>query len=150
MNDAPALIVAANASFIENAAPELLSPSVDLSDLDDADLTFASVQITDGSFTGDGDVLTVGGLTSGTPVTGITFAWEATLHALVFNGTSSVANYQALLQTVGFQSTSNNPTDFRHKPATHPRMDRLGWHGRHGRDVDGQYRRRQRRPRGVG
>jgi VCBS repeat-containing protein len=115
VNDAPALIVTANASFIENAAPELLSPSVDLTDLDDADLTFASVQITDGSFTGDGDVLTVNGATSGTE-NGITFTWDATLHALIFNGTSSVANYQALLQTVGFQSTSNNPTDFGTRP----------------------------------
>jgi VCBS repeat-containing protein len=111
VNDAPALIVAANAGFVENALPVLLSPSASLTDLDDTNLEFASVQITDGSFSGDGDVLTVGGLTSGT-VTGITFTWDATLHALVFNGTSSVANYQALLQTVGFQSTSNNPTDF--------------------------------------
>src|SRR4029453_4578987 len=100
VNDAPALIVAANASFLENAAPELLSPSVDLTDLDDADLTFASVQITDGSFSGDGDVLTAGGLTSGT-VTGIMFTWDATLHALIFNATSSVANYRALLQPGG-------------------------------------------------
>src|SRR5262245_11883554 len=115
VNDPPALIVAANAVFVENALPELLSPSVDLTDLDDSNLEFASVQITDGSFSGDGDVLTVAGLTSGT-VTGITFFWDATLHALVFNGTSSVANYQALLQTVGFQSTSNNPTDFGTSP----------------------------------
>ncbi|HEX2401458.1 MAG TPA: Ig-like domain-containing protein, partial [Mycobacterium sp.] len=114
VNDAPALIVTANAGFVENASPVLLSPSVDLSDLDDTDLELAIVQITDGSFDddgGDGDELTAGGLTNGT-VTGITFAWDAAQHALVFNGTSSVANYQALLQTVGFQSTSNNPTDF--------------------------------------
>ena len=37
-------------------------------------------------------------------------------HALVFNGTSLVANYQALLQTVGYQSTSDNPTDYGASP----------------------------------
>ena len=37
-------------------------------------------------------------------------------HALVFSGASSVANYQALLQQVQFQSSSDNPTDFSHSP----------------------------------
>ena len=45
-------------------------------------------------------------------MTGITFLWDPSLHALVLTGASSVANYQALLQTVAFQSTSDNPTDF--------------------------------------
>ncbi len=49
-------------------------------------------------------------------MTGITFLWDPTLHALVFTGASSVANYQALLQTVQFQSTSDNPTDFDASP----------------------------------
>src|SRR4029077_12223396 len=53
---------------------------------------------------------------SGTTVTGITFLWNPTLHALVFTGASLVANYQALLQTVQFQSTSHNPTDFNASP----------------------------------
>ena len=69
------------------------------------------VRITDGTIPGDGDILTVGGLTSGT-VNGITFLWDAAEHALVFTGASLVANYQDLLQTVEFHSTSDNPTDF--------------------------------------
>ena len=113
-NDAPALVVA-DATYQEDAAPVLLSPSASLTDADDTELTFAAVQITAGSFPGDGDTLTVGGVTSGT-VTGITFLWDPTLHALVFTGASSVANYQALLQTVQFQSTSHNPTDFDASP----------------------------------
>ncbi|HEY9378307.1 MAG TPA: hypothetical protein VIQ02_14580, partial [Jiangellaceae bacterium] len=111
-NDAPALVVA-DATYQENAAPVLLSPSASLTDADDTELNFAAVQITDGSFPGDGDTLTVGGDPSGT---GITFTWNPTLHALVFTGASSVAYYQALLQTVQFQSTSNNPTDFDASP----------------------------------
>ena len=95
--------------------PVLLSPSASLTDADDTELNFAAVQITAGSFPGDGDTLTVGGATSGT-VTGITFLWDPTLHALVLTGASSAANYQALLQTVTFQSASDNPTDFDASP----------------------------------
>ncbi len=113
-NDAPALVVA-DATYQENAAPVLLSPSASLTDADDTELNFAAVQITAGSFPGDGDTLTVNGATSGT-VTGITFTWNPTLHALVLTGASSVANYQALLQTVRFQSTSDDPTDFNASP----------------------------------
>ena len=112
VNDAPALVVA-DASYQENADPVLLSPSASLTDADDTELNFAAVQITAGSFPGDGDILTVGGDTSGT---GITFIWDPSQHALVFTGASSVANYQALLQTVAFQSTSDNPTDFNASP----------------------------------
>ena len=114
VNDAPALVVA-DANYQENAAPVLLSPSASLTDADDTELNFAAVQITAGSFPGDGDILTIGGATSGT-VTGITFLWNPTLHALELTGASSPANYQALLQTVAFQSTSDNPTDFDASP----------------------------------
>ena len=115
VNDAPALAVAANATYQENAAAVSLSPALNVTDADDTELNFAAVHITAGSFPGDGDTLTVNGATSGT-VTGITFTWNPTLHALVFTGASLVANYQALLQTVQFQSTSNNPTDFDASP----------------------------------
>src|SRR5262245_52348982 len=114
VNDAPALVVA-DASYTENDPPLALSPLASVTDVDSTDLNFAVVRITDGSFTGDGDILSVGGLTSGT-VNGITFAWDPTLHALTFHGASSVANYQALLQTVEFQSTSDNPTNFDANP----------------------------------
>ena len=113
VNDAPVLVVA-DATYQEDV-PVLLSPSASLTDADDTELDFAAVQITAGSFPGDGDTLTVNGATSGT-LTGITFLWDPTLHALVFTGASSVANYQALLQTVQFQSTSHNPTDFDTSP----------------------------------
>ena len=114
VNDAPALVVA-DATYQENAAPVLLSPSASLTDVDDTELNFAAVRIAAGSFPGDGDTLTVGGATSGT-VTGITFTWNPTLHALVFTGASLVANYQALLRQVQFQSSSDNPTDFAASP----------------------------------
>ena len=113
-NDAPALVVA-DATYQENAAAVSLSPALSVTDADDTELNSAAVQITAGSFPGDGDTLTVNGATSGT-VTGITFTWNPTLHALVLTGASLVANYQALLQTVQFHSTSDNPTDFDASP----------------------------------
>src|SRR5262245_57706580 len=116
VNDAPALVVA-NATHTENNPPLALSPLASVTDPDDTELNFAVVRIADGSFPGDGDTLSVGGLTSGT-VNDITFAWDPALHALTFSGASSLANYQALLQTVEFQSTSDNPTNFNANP--HP------------------------------
>ena len=66
VNDAPALAVAANATYQENAAAVSLSPALNVTDADDTELNSAAVQITAGSFPGDGDTLTVNGATSGT------------------------------------------------------------------------------------
>ena len=115
VDDAPTFSVVTNATFQENSAAVLLSPAVTLTDTDDTVLNGALVRITDGSFPGDGDTLTVNGATSGT-ASGIAYLWNPTLHALVFTGASSVANYQALLQQVQFQSSSDNPTDFNASP----------------------------------
>ena len=114
-NDAPVITVDPSAAYVENAAAVVLAPTAALSDVDDTELHGALVSITGGSFPGDGDILSVGGVTSNT-VNGITFAWMPAQHALIFSGASSVANYQALLQQVQFQSTSDNPTDFDHSP----------------------------------
>ena len=65
-NDAPVIAVDPSATYVENAAAVLLSPPASLTDADDTDLNGALVQITAGSFPGDGDILTVGGDTSGT------------------------------------------------------------------------------------
>ena len=114
-NDAPVITVDPSAAYVENAAAVVLAPTAALSDVDDTELHGALVSITAGSFPGDGDILSVGGVTSNT-VNGITFTWMPAQHALVFSGASSVANYQALLQQVQFQSSSDNPTDFDHSP----------------------------------
>src|SRR6266545_4992675 len=114
-NDAPVITVDPSAAYVENAPAVLLAPLATLSDVDDTELDGALVSITGGSFPGDGDILSVGGVTSNT-VNGITFVWMPAQHALVFSGASSVANYQALLQQVQFQSSSDNPTDFNASP----------------------------------
>ena len=59
------MLAVADATYQEDV-PVLLSPSASLTDADDTVLDFAAVQITAGSFSGDGDTLTVNGDTSGT------------------------------------------------------------------------------------
>ena len=111
VNDAPVLQVDTQVTYFENAAPVALSPLATLTDVDDTELNDLVVRITGGAIPGDGDTLTVGGLTSGT-INGITFLWDPVDQALVFTGASLVANYQDLLRTAEFHSTSDNPTDF--------------------------------------
>ncbi|MEJ0074360.1 MAG: Ig-like domain-containing protein [Alphaproteobacteria bacterium] len=111
VNDAPVIQVDPLVTYLENAAAVTLSPLATLTDVDDTELNDLVVRITGGAIAGDGDTLTVGGLTSGT-INGITFLWHPEDHALVFTGASLVANYQDLLRQVAFNSTSDNPTDF--------------------------------------
>lgn len=110
VNDAPSLTVAESATYTENSPPLVLSPAVTLTDSDDTDLSLASVRIVGGTFV-SGDMLTIGGATSGT-VGGITFQWVEATRMLVMTGTGSIADYQSLLQGIQFQSSSDNPTDF--------------------------------------
>ena len=49
-----------------------------------------------------GDVLTY----TGTLPTGVTASWNSTTGILSFNGTTTAANWQTLLRTVRFKSTS--------------------------------------------
>ena len=116
VNDAPLISVDTLATYVENVASVVLSPSAILGDPDDAEFTFAAVQITDGSFSGDGDELSIGGLTSGT-LGNITFEWDPVSHALVMTGAETVGLYQLLLQSVAFRSSSDNPTDANASPA---------------------------------
>jgi VCBS repeat-containing protein len=111
MNDAPVIQIDTVVTYLENAAPIALSPLAILTDADDTELNDVTVRITGGTISGDGDTLTVGGSTSGT-INGITFLWDPIDHALVLTGASLVTNYQDLLRTVEYHSTSDNPTDF--------------------------------------
>ena len=83
VNDAPALVVA-NATYTENNPALALSPLASVTDPDSTDLNFAVVRIADGSFAGDGDILSVGGVTSGT-VTASRSPGIPASHALTFS-----------------------------------------------------------------
>ena len=72
-NDAPQTTVAATASYTENAAPVVLSPSSTVTDVDNVTLVAGEIRIVSGAV--DGDLLTVNGLQSGT-FAGIEFSYD--------------------------------------------------------------------------
>ena len=109
VNDAPAVVLEGTV-YVENAATVTLDPLAAVTDLDDAELSQVVIQITSGGL--PGDFLTANGGATGGTVDGITFIYDTAEHAMVLIGASSVLNYQNLLRTVGYHSTSDNPTDY--------------------------------------
>ena len=96
-----------SAAYTENAAPVVLASGLVLTDSDDTNIESASVSVGAG-FIANADYLTVNGGTNGT-VGAITFAYSAATGVLTLTGSDTLANYQAVLAQVGFESTSDTP-----------------------------------------
>src|SRR5262249_48839849 len=111
VNDAPTLAGTTNASFTENGAVTTLSANVTVSDPDNQKLTSATVALTGGTFAGDGDVLS-----ANTAGTAITASYNSTTETLVLSGSDTLAHYHQVLDSITFNSTSDNPTDFGSDP----------------------------------
>lgn len=106
VNDLPVLVASpGDAAWVENATPAAIAidPSLALGDVDDANLTGATVAIT-GGFVPSQDVLAFG--TLGT----ISATYNAATGVLTLTGTATVAQYQAALRTVTYDNTSDTPT----------------------------------------
>ena len=99
--------VATGAQFTQGHGAVVLSSAASVSDPDNLKLVGATVSITTGSFAGDGDVLA-----ASTAGTSITASYNSTSEMLVLSGSDTLAHYQSVLDTVSFNSTSLNPTDF--------------------------------------
>ncbi|MFN3387859.1 MAG: beta strand repeat-containing protein, partial [Allosphingosinicella sp.] len=98
------------ATYTEQAPIVTLAADLTVAD-DGATLTGATVQITGGfvPLAGDGaDYLGIAGSGSGT-VGAISYSYSALTGVLTLSGSASVADYQALLRQVSFQSTTNDP-----------------------------------------
>ncbi|MBR1266842.1 cadherin domain-containing protein [Bradyrhizobium sp. AUGA SZCCT0222] len=117
VNDAPVIDLVAGggvdntattATFSEGAGPPsttvFVMPNLDLNDVDSGNLTGATVTVTD--FVGGQDVLTVSGSTSGS-VGGVGFSVSG--NVITFSGTASVAAYEAAIQAVQYNNSSENP-----------------------------------------
>ena len=111
INDPPTLSsVATSASFTEEAAAVSLASAVTIADLDDVNLSSATVQIIGGAFASDGDALAA--TTTGT---GIAASYNAATETLTLAGTDTLAHYQSVLDSVTF-SAGENPTDLGSNP----------------------------------
>ncbi|MBR1143456.1 cadherin domain-containing protein [Bradyrhizobium sp. AUGA SZCCT0431] len=99
---------ATTATFSEGAGPPSTTvfalPNLDLNDLDSANLTGATVTVTD--FVGGQDVLTVSGNTSGS-IGGVSYSVSG--NVITFSGTATVAAYEAAIQAVQYNNSSENP-----------------------------------------
>ena len=98
------------AAFTEDGAAEILAPDLVVADADDTMIESAAVSIGAG-FIASADSLTIGGLASGTTGTGgaIAFNYVAATGILTLTGSASIADYQAALRQVAFDSTSQSP-----------------------------------------
>jgi hypothetical protein len=84
-----------------------LSGNVTVSDPDNLNLASATVAVTGGLFAGDGDSLTA--VTTGT---NIAAAYDNATETLTLSGSDTLANYQQVLASVTFTSSSPNPTHY--------------------------------------
>jgi hypothetical protein len=95
--------VAGTVSYTENAAGAVLAGGLTISDADDTNLRSATVQISSGFLTGDV-------LAADFVGTNITASYDAVTGTLTLSGDDTLLNYQQVLRTVRFSSTSDNPT----------------------------------------
>ncbi|WBY03784.1 DUF4347 domain-containing protein [Ramlibacter tataouinensis] len=99
---APVLAGSATLAYIENGAAAAINGVLTLSDADSANLTGATVRIT--NFVAGQDVL------SFTDQNGISGLFDSATGVLTLSGSSSVANYQAALRSVRYANSSDHPS----------------------------------------
>ncbi|HEY5720972.1 MAG TPA: FG-GAP-like repeat-containing protein [Allosphingosinicella sp.] len=98
--------VADSAAYTENDSGVTLSSSLSVEDGDDTHLESATVTISAGLQAGD--LLTVAGAQTGTSGT-ISWSYSSLTGTLSFTGTSTLAEYEALLRQVAFESGGDAP-----------------------------------------
>ncbi len=102
VNDTPVISgTGSTRSYTENGAAIALEPGLALSDFDDTQMDQAIIRIQAGFVAGD--------RLNFVNQSGITGSYDATTGVLTLTGTATLAQYQAALQSVTFDSTSENP-----------------------------------------
>jgi len=101
-NSIPVLTASVSSvTYTENAAPVIVDAGIMVSDSNDTDLQSATITIT-GNFVATEDVLDFN------PQGGITGSFDTLTGALSLSGLAPLANYQAALQSVTYENTSDN------------------------------------------
>lgn len=106
VNDAPVLsaIEAAPLNFAEGALSAAITGTINIVDVDNANITGATVQITNNYVNGE-DVL------SFVSAFGLTGTFDAPTGTMTITGTTTVANYRTAIRSVRYQNTNgNNPS----------------------------------------
>ncbi|MGY3133593.1 putative thioesterase [Bradyrhizobium sp. USDA 4501] len=103
VNDPPVTTAGGTLNYTENQAATVIDASVNVTDVDSANLTGATVQIT-GGFAAGQDVL---GFVN---QNGITGSYNSGTGVLTLTGSASVANYKAALDSITYFNSSDNPS----------------------------------------
>ncbi|MBV8980470.1 MAG: VCBS repeat-containing protein, partial [Acidimicrobiia bacterium] len=107
VNDPPTLSNVASSAAVGHTFQTItISPSASASDPDNLKLASATVQITGGTFAGDGDQLAA--TTTGT---GIAASYNSSTETLTLTGSDTLAHYSQVLDSVTFNSTTANATN---------------------------------------
>jgi hypothetical protein len=94
-----------------DSPPVALDGELSITDDENTPLYGATVQVTGGTFSDDGDLLSVN--TAGTEILA---SYNGATETLSISGVDTLANYQNVLEQILFVSNSSNPTDFDNDP----------------------------------
>ena len=101
VDDAPVLTASGTLSYTENDGPKAIAPAITLADVDSPNMSSATVAIT-GNYAGAEDVLHFDNTAE---ITGVQSGDTLTL-----SGTATRAQYEAALQSVTYENTSDDPS----------------------------------------
>ncbi|MBE9102917.1 tandem-95 repeat protein, partial [filamentous cyanobacterium LEGE 07170] len=102
-SDKPVVTGGATLLYTENEAPQVVDNTLVLTDPDDTELISATATISNGFTTGDIlDAVTAG--------TNITASYDPDTGVLTLTGPDTLANYQQVMRSVTYESTSETPT----------------------------------------
>ncbi|MEO1211292.1 MAG: tandem-95 repeat protein, partial [Cyanobacteria bacterium J06638_20] len=102
-SDKPAVTGGATLLYTENETPQVVDNTLVLTDPDDTELVSATATISSGLTTGD----ILAAVTAGT---NITASYDPDTGVLTLTGQDTLANYQQVMRSVTYESTSETPT----------------------------------------
>jgi T5SS/PEP-CTERM-associated repeat protein len=109
---APILQDAGNTTtYVSSGAAVAIDPGLTISDAESTTLVGASISVSNGSFPGDGDVLS-----ASTAGTAIFASYNSTTQVLTLSGGATLADYQRVLRSVAFDSGAADPTEATSQP----------------------------------
>ena len=109
---APILQGAGNTTtYVSVGTAVAVDPGLIISDAESPTLIGASVSVSGGAFSGDGDVLS-----ASTTGTAIFASYNATTEVLTLSGRDTLADYQHVLRSVAFDSGAADPTEATSQP----------------------------------